>query len=62
LLVFASGKVVIARARTKWKLSGMMRSEDSLVVVSLHKACVGKLRVDGSRVSWLKDKSGYGIV
>jgi CRISPR-associated protein Cas2 len=48
--------------RMKWELSKIMESEDSLVVVSLCKACVGKLRVDGSRVSWPKDKPGYEIV
>jgi CRISPR-associated protein Cas2 len=48
--------------RMKWELSRIMLSEDSLVVASLCKACVDKLSVDGSRVSWPKDKPGYEII
>ena len=48
--------------RMKWELTKVMESEDSLLVAGLCRACVRKLKADGSSAGWPKDRPGYGII
>jgi CRISPR-associated protein Cas2 len=48
--------------RMKWELARITESEDSLLVVSLCRACTRKLRVNGSTASWLRERPGFEII
>ncbi|MDG6911097.1 MAG: CRISPR-associated endonuclease Cas2 [Nitrososphaerota archaeon] len=48
--------------RMKWELMETMETEDDLLVVGLCKACVGRLRVNGSHAPWPKEGPSYEIV
>jgi CRISPR-associated protein Cas2 len=49
--------------RMKWELTRITEDdEDSLLVVSLCKACTGKLRVNGSPAPWSKERPSFEVI
>lgn len=49
--------------RLRWELSRVVElAEDELLIVSLCRSCVGKLKVNGSRAPWSREGPSYEIV